>query len=198
MKGFKLKRITLGIVLISLLLGGSVYVSAESREDNFLKEYTVPQPWTGEYQPISFLATLFKLGFSLVIIIVLIYLTIYGLKKVSSKYRPASLIDLGLFTILDSLVLGPNKNLHLISLLDKRILVVFASDKDICVLDKIEDSQQVSEILAKVREKWNKTNPFKEHLKIAQRKRLAQEYLQDYIRNLKGVVSGFLRSPRSL
>ncbi len=131
----------------------------------------------------AFLGSLAKLLVFLVIIIFLIYLTVHLLKIALPKYKSIYSPPQGTLKILDSLHFGPNKAIYLVSISDKRLLVLGVSDKEINFLDKIEDAEQLGNILAQEK-KYSDIHSFKEHLNLAQKKRRIQELLSNYVRNL--------------
>lgn len=180
--------LVLAFLLIAALAVGTVRGHAQDRakpaESDFLAEYKAPELLGQEDNAATFLATLFKFSLTLVVVIALIYLTVFVLKMVVSRYRAADLPEIGALRLLDSLFLGPNKVIHLVSINNKRLLVISAIEKEIHFLDKIEDEQKINDIVAGLEEKWKKTHLFKEDLKIAKRKRIVQESLSRYIKNL--------------
>ncbi len=157
-------------------------------------EYAPPQPPAAEAGGATFLGTLFKFAFSLVVIIVLVYFTVFMLRTVTSKYRPSSILEGGMFDILDSVSIGPQRSIYLVGINQVRILVLSISDKDVVLLDKIEDAQQVRDIFAKSKDKVANVRTFKEHFKGARQRKAAQDQLRLYFSGLTDFLRGSKKS----
>jgi flagellar biogenesis protein FliO len=200
MKGSKLKRSLALLILLFLLLGTvncfaqqkSLPQKAKSQvvEKTVVGEYNPPQPIATEGGPVNFMATLFKFAFSLVVVIVLVYITIYILNILTNKYRPSSILQGGMFDLLDSFNLGANRSISLLGINDKRILILSVSEKDVALLDKIENSEEVKDILAKTKDKLNNSRTFGEHFKLARKKSAAEEQVKAYLKNVTGFFQG--------
>lgn len=186
-----MKKIALVLLLFFFL--GSSFVYAQQKTVAAPKavvgEYVLPQPAATEGGA-TFLGTLFKFAFSLVVIIVLVYVTVYVLKVVTARYKPTSILEGSMFNLLDSFCVGPNKNIYLVGINGKRILVLCVTDKEVTVLDKIENSDEAGEIFAKTKERLTTVRSFKDHFKSAQKKKAAQEYIKNYLNSLTSVFSG--------
>lgn len=151
----------------------------------FLKEYTTPQPAAQKNTAMTFIFTLVKLTVTLAIVVALIYATVFVLKMVAARYGMTSAVSIGGIESVDSLVLGQHRALHLVRVYNKRLLLLAVSDKETQVLDKIEDEQAVSEILAQIKQKWESAKTFKEHFQDARQKRTVQANISGYIRDLQ-------------
>lgn len=192
-----MKKICLALFLF-LSLGSSLAYAQQKGTvvpKPVVGEYVLPQP-AGQQGEATFLGTLFKFAFSLVVIIVLVYVTVYVLKVVTARYKPSSVLEGSMFDLLDSFCVGPNKNIYLVGINDKRILVLCVTDKEVTCLDKIDNGDEARELFAKTKDRLTTVRTFKDHFKSAQKKKVAQEHIKNYLNSLASVFGG-MRKDRS-
>jgi flagellar biogenesis protein FliO len=190
----KLLLIVCAALLFLTAAAVSVYAQQKtpSGETKYLAEYKEPQP-AAEENFLSFIVNLGKLSLALIIVIALIYLTVYLLKQFGAKYKTTDLLGRSILEIVDTLALGPDKVIYLIKVHNKRLLVVSSADKQLIVLDKIEDEQKVNEILSQMQEKWDKIHTFREQMRFSRQKKLAQESIRKHIGSLTDFINGLKR-----
>jgi len=188
-----LKRILILVIMATVVLGaGLCFAQTPKQTDTFVPEYVASVPAVQQETPGAFFATLLKFAFSLVVVIVLVYATLFVLKLFTAKYKPRNQTEIGMCQLLDTLVLEPQKKIYLIGVDNKRVSMVASFEKELKLIDTISDPQQAGEIIAKVKEKWDRTQTFHEHLKVAAKKnnvhgKLSKQIndLTHFIRNLK-------------
>lgn len=169
-----------------------LYAEEIQAPTQFLPDYRTSQPLVGGDNFTTFLTVLLRLGFSLIIVIILIYLAIYLLKRFSPSYTKSPIFFKPTTSgILEALPLDYKHSIFLINIYNKRILIVFFSDRQIQLLDKITDPAEVEEIISKLKERYKETLTFKEKLSLLHKKNLIQSALRKYIRQL---TSFFRRS----
>ncbi|MCM8823456.1 MAG: flagellar biosynthetic protein FliO [Candidatus Omnitrophica bacterium] len=151
-----------------------------------MPEYSLPQVIPSKIQVVNFFSATIKIIFSLIIIILCIYVTIYFLKRISLPQRFEGRGGLGNIFLLDTLYLAPNRVIYLIYA-GKNILVVASSDKGLSLLDKIEDHSLINDILNKKKEQWEKAKPFGVYLKGMQKKEYIRGYLARYFKSLRSL-----------
>jgi len=146
-------------------------------------EYIPPEPAAG-VTFMGFLGTLLKIGVSLAIIIVFIYLTVYVLKNLTSSPGQRQDLQFGNLSVIDSLYLGPGRYVYMVNVA-KEILVLAASDKGLDLLSKIDDPQEVEDLLKKRNERWQQAKPFQQYLHSAQKNQQLRMYLRGSMESLK-------------
>ncbi len=169
--------------MTSFCLAQETTVHGEKTE--VLSDYVPPSP-PAPANFGTFMGIILRIGISLIIIIVFIYLTAYVLKTLSVSFSPSRGLNFGNLFVVDQLSLGPGKVIYLIYA-GRDILVVSSSDKQISLLSRIDDPETVKDILEKREKKWQNLRPFKEYLEGARKKEYLKGYLRDYFKGLKNI-----------
>jgi|GEM_PF-3460646 len=204
MKGCNVKKVLLGLWSAGVcvfLLSSAQAQEARPASDTaatttaasapfMLKEYSVPQPAAQNTASGSFVVTVIKFAFTLAVVLFLVYVTVYALKMVASRYGIASTTQVGMLESIDSLPLGPQKVLHLVRVHTNKVLVLAVTEKEIHVLEHIDNPQAVSDILSQVKQKWSSVKTFKEHFDDAQKKKIVQASVGKYLNDLKQFLRG--------
>lgn len=187
--GLKKAFILLSLAFFIFFLGPSLCLhaqDAETPEEEAVSDYVSPIPEAPYPSFGSFIGTVIKIGVSLSIIVIFIYLTVYVLKKITSPGRSQGDLNLGNLSVVDSLPLGSNKVIYLIRVA-KEILVVSSTDKGFSLLSKIEDPSLVDAILNDSHKKWEEAKPFGDYLRSARKKEQLKMYLKDYLSSVKDI-----------
>ncbi|MBD3264171.1 MAG: hypothetical protein GF375_03605 [Candidatus Omnitrophica bacterium] len=176
----------LALLVFSLSCPLCLYSQEEEPDEEEISDYVSPIPEAPAPTFGGFVGTVFKIGVSLSIIVIFIYLTVYVLKKITSPVRPGEGLHFGNLSVVDSLHLGSNKVIYLIRVADE-ILVLSSTDKDFSLLSKIEDPSAVKNILEERKEKWEKAKPFGDYLRSARKKEQLKMYLKEYVGSVKNI-----------
>lgn len=148
-------------------------------------EYIPPEPAAASTF-LGFLGTLLKIGVSLAIVIVFIYLTVYVLKNLTAAPGQRHDLQFGNLSVIDSLYLGPGRYVYMVNVA-KEVLVLAASDKGLSLLSKIDDPDKVEELLKKRNERWQQAKPFQEYLHSAQKNQQLRRYVRGSLESLKNI-----------
>lgn len=134
-----LKRILHTVLyLLCLVMGWTTLVQAQ-------QDSTLAVSAIDKVNEMNFTALFFKTIFSLILVILLLVAFVYGLKWLQKRMQGGYYPQQNM-TVIESLALGPKKQLHLVKLLD-RVLLISSSEEQInflLELDK-EETQHMAE-----------------------------------------------------
>lgn len=190
-----MKKALLGLSCLCAVALGSVACAQDAKpaaenSSFLLKEYSAPQPAAQNPTAGSFALTVIKFVFTLAVVLLLIYVTVFALKTVASRYGLTATAQIGMLESIDSISLGPQKVLHLVRVHTNKVMVVAVTEKDVQVLEHIDNPQAVSDILSHVKQKWSSVKTFKEHFDDAQKKKIVQASIGKYVNDLKQFLRG--------
>jgi len=191
MKEFKLCFL---VLVFSFCCVSFVSAQEDPAQPDAVAEYVPSQPEAPPASFIGFVGTMFKIGISLSIIVLFIYLTVFVLKTVtaSADYKDRE-TNMGSLALIDSLVLRPQQKVFLLKA-GKEILVLGSSEKELSLLSKIEDQDTVEEIIKNREQLWKQAKPFGTYLAAAQKKHYLKMYVQEYMDSVKNI---FKKRPKA-